>query len=77
LYVWISPPSKVRIQYPARFTSKTEGQEEVLPPLHHSEIENQNDFAALQETMTRYLIEIDKDPEMKPDLLSSTAARVS
>lgn len=32
------------------------------------EIENQNDFAALQETMTRYLIEIDKDPEMKPDL---------
>lgn len=31
-------------------------------------IDSQNDFAALQETLTRFLLEIDKDPEMKPDL---------
>jgi excinuclease ABC subunit C len=31
-------------------------------------IDTQNDFAALQETLSRFLLEIDKDPEMKPDL---------
>ena len=31
-------------------------------------IDTQNDFAALQETFTRFLTEIDKDPDMKPDL---------
>lgn len=31
-------------------------------------IETQNDFAALQETFTRFLSEIDKDEQMKPDL---------
>jgi len=32
------------------------------------QVESQNDFAALQETMSRFLLEIDKEPEMKPDL---------
>nr|MDK2850794.1 excinuclease subunit [Candidatus Cloacimonadota bacterium] len=32
------------------------------------DIQTQNDYAALQETMRRYLTEIDKNPEMKPDL---------
>ncbi|MDD4147964.1 MAG: excinuclease ABC subunit UvrC, partial [Candidatus Cloacimonetes bacterium] len=32
------------------------------------EIQTQNDFAALQETLSRYLTEIDKEPDMKPDL---------
>ncbi|MCB5256173.1 MAG: excinuclease ABC subunit UvrC [Candidatus Cloacimonadaceae bacterium] len=32
------------------------------------DIQTQNDFAALQETLTRFLTEIDKDPDMKPDL---------
>lgn len=32
------------------------------------EIDTQNDFAALQETLARYLAEIDKDEAMKPDL---------
>lgn len=32
------------------------------------DIQSQNDFAALQETMRRFLLEIDKEPEMKPDL---------
>ena len=32
-------------------------------------IDTQNDFAALQETLTRLLVEIEKYPEMKPDLL--------
>jgi len=31
-------------------------------------IDTQNDFAALQETFSRFLSEIDKDPQMKPDL---------
>lgn len=31
-------------------------------------IDTQNDFAALQETMSRFLTEIDKDAEMRPDL---------
>ena len=31
-------------------------------------IDTQNDFAALQETFTRFLTEIDKEPDMKPDL---------
>lgn len=31
-------------------------------------IDTQNDFAAMQETLTRFILEIDKDPEMKPDL---------
>jgi excinuclease ABC subunit C len=32
------------------------------------DIQTQNDFAALQETLGRFLHEIDKEPEMKPDL---------
>jgi excinuclease ABC subunit C len=32
------------------------------------ESETQNDFAALQETLKRFLAELDKDPQMKPDL---------
>jgi len=32
-------------------------------------IDTQNDFAAMQETMERFLQEVDKDPEMKPDLI--------
>ncbi len=32
-------------------------------------IDTQNDFAAMQETMQRFLSEVDKDPEMKPDLI--------
>lgn len=32
------------------------------------ELESQNDFAALQETLLRFLTELDKNPEMKPDL---------
>lgn len=31
-------------------------------------IDTQNDFAALQETLTRFLNEIDKEPDMRPDL---------
>lgn len=31
-------------------------------------IDTQNDFAAMQETLTRFLLEIDKEPDMKPDL---------
>jgi excinuclease ABC subunit C len=31
-------------------------------------IESQNDFAAMAETMERFLVEIDKDPTIKPDL---------
>jgi excinuclease ABC subunit C len=31
-------------------------------------IDTQNDFAAMQETLTRFILEIEKDPEMKPDL---------
>ncbi|HNX37306.1 MAG TPA: excinuclease ABC subunit UvrC [Candidatus Cloacimonadota bacterium] len=31
-------------------------------------IDTQNDFAAMSETMTRFLAEIDKDKEMEPDL---------
>lgn len=32
------------------------------------DIQTQNDFAALQETLARFLKEIDKEPDMKPDL---------
>jgi len=32
------------------------------------DIQSQNDYAALQETMCRYLSEIDKETDMKPDL---------
>jgi excinuclease ABC subunit C len=32
-------------------------------------LDTQNDFAALQETLTRFLAETDKDPAMLPDLL--------
>ncbi|OQC06535.1 MAG: UvrABC system protein C [Candidatus Cloacimonetes bacterium ADurb.Bin089] len=32
-------------------------------------IETQNDFAAMQETMTRFLKETEKEPSMKPDLI--------
>lgn len=32
-------------------------------------IDTQNDFAAMAETMTRFLAETDKDPEMLPDLI--------
>ena len=32
-------------------------------------IDTQNDFAAMQETLTRFLIEIEKDPDMSPDLI--------
>lgn len=32
-------------------------------------IETQNDFAAMQETLNRFLLEVDKVPEMKPDLI--------
>ena len=32
-------------------------------------IETQNDFAAMQETMTRFLKETEKEPGMKPDLI--------
>ncbi len=32
-------------------------------------IEGQNDFAAMQETLLRFLNEVDKNPEMKPDLI--------
>lgn len=32
------------------------------------EIQTQNDYAALQETLRRFLTEIDKDEQMKPDL---------
>lgn len=32
-------------------------------------IDTQNDFAAMQETLTRFLLEVDKDAEMKPDLI--------
>ena len=32
-------------------------------------IDTQNDFAAMQETLTRFLLEVDKEPEMKPDLI--------
>lgn len=32
-------------------------------------IVTQNDFAAMQETMQRFLLEVEKDPEMKPDLI--------
>lgn len=32
-------------------------------------IDTQNDFAAMQETLTRFLLEVDKDPEMQPDLI--------
>ena len=33
------------------------------------EIEGQDDYAALQETLTRFLTEIETEPEMKPNLL--------
>ncbi|PKN71372.1 MAG: excinuclease ABC subunit UvrC [Candidatus Cloacimonetes bacterium HGW-Cloacimonetes-3] len=32
-------------------------------------IDTQNDFAAMQETLSRFLLEVDKEPEMKPDLI--------
>ncbi len=32
-------------------------------------IDTQNDFAAMQETLQRFLAEVDKDAEMKPDLI--------
>lgn len=32
-------------------------------------IDTQNDFAAMQETLTRFLLEVDKEPDMKPDLI--------
>jgi len=32
-------------------------------------IDTQNDFAAMQETLQRFLLEVDKDAEMKPDLI--------
>ncbi len=32
------------------------------------DIQTQNDYAALQETLTRFFSEIEKEPEMKPDL---------
>ncbi|MDD2228200.1 MAG: excinuclease ABC subunit UvrC [Candidatus Cloacimonetes bacterium] len=32
-------------------------------------IDTQNDFAAMQETLSRFLLEVDKEPAMKPDLI--------
>jgi len=32
-------------------------------------IETQNDYAAMQETMSRFLAETEKEPQMKPDLI--------
>jgi len=32
-------------------------------------IESQNDYAAMQETMARFLAETEKEPQMKPDLI--------
>lgn len=32
-------------------------------------IDTQNDFAAMQETLSRFLLEVDKEPDMKPDLI--------